>query len=334
MNPISPVRSNTPAYVRRYSPPAKEVVYPNGVSWIPPLDRRNIRCERLQFNDYEVPLAGNKSLKAPVNILYLSDIHYDEINAGWSNNALPHLLEQIEKQGIDALIFGGDYICQGNGFIRDFQKWVESLKTNIPMLGILGNHDYLDGANGQTVKSAMQDAGVRMLVNESYTQYFGKKGSLTLHGLDDYLLGKPDLDGVIQRVKAQPHQTHVGLIHNPKQLEDPRTRGVFDISLAGHTHGGQIGFNHRIAQWLTQQQYVGGMYWRDNSQGKQEPLFVGKGWGQGSIVVDEHHAPKLEKWLRRFGIRDLSFALPRFWEAFSEAPSIVLNPLKKKPFTA
>jgi predicted MPP superfamily phosphohydrolase len=313
-------------YERRNPPTLKTKVYPNGVSRIPPLDRRQGRFERLQFPHYEVPIGGCKSLKAPVKLMFLSDIHYDKINAQWSNNALPHLIEEINKQKIDALIFGGDYICQGDGFIRDLGKWVASLNRGIPMLGIMGNHDYLDGANGSKVKSTMENAGVRMLVNESYTQDFGKKGSLTFHGLDDYLLGKPNLDGAIKSLKEQPHQTHVGLIHNPKQLEHFSTRGVFDLSLSGHTHGGQIGFNHLMAQWLTWQKYVGGLYWRNSLKGYREPLFVGKGWGTGSILVDEHHAPELEKWLRRIGIHNLAFAVPRWWEAFSEAPSLLLTP--------
>jgi predicted MPP superfamily phosphohydrolase len=299
-------------------------VYPNGFSLL----STGVRKERLQFPEYTVKVPQDGSLKAPVRLLFLSDIHMDELNVDWLVKALPHLQQLIKEHNIDALLFGGDYICQGGGFIRDFKYWVESLNTGIPMIGIMGNHDYLDAKKGKKIKNALKYAGVRMLVNKSHIQSFGNKGEIAFHGLDDYLLGKPDVNKVLANIKTMAHMTNLALIHNPKEVEtSPDLLNHFPLILAGHTHGGQVvGMNHFFAQWLMKQRYIGGFY--QNQEGKGN-LLVGKGMGTGTILLDKHHHPRLYAFLKWLGVKKekgLSFALPRFWEGFSEVPIITLEP--------
>jgi predicted MPP superfamily phosphohydrolase len=303
-------------------------VYPNGFSLLSTRERN----ERLQFPEYTVTVSQDGSLKAPVRLLFLSDIHMDELNVDWLMKALPHLQQLIQAHHIDALLFGGDYICQGGGFLRDLQKWVESLNTGIPMIGIMGNHDYLDGKRGKKIKKALKNAGVRMLVNKSHIQSFGNKGEIAFHGLDDYLLGSPNSSKILKRLNTMAHMTHVGLMHNPKQFEvDSRLQEHLDLVLSGHTHGGQVvGMNHLFAQWLMKQHYIGGLY--QNLEGNGN-LLVGKGMGTGTILLDKHHHPKIYAFLKWLGVKKekgLSFALPRWWEGFSEAPIITLMPEGKR----
>jgi hypothetical protein len=62
---------------------------------------------------------------------------------------------------------------------------------------------------------------------------------------------------------------------------------------------------------------------------KKAKLFVGKGMGTGTILLDKHHHPRLYAFLKWLGVRKekgLSFAVPRWWEAFSEVPIITLVP--------
>lgn len=300
-------------------------VYPNGFSLLP---LQGDRKERLQFPEYKITVPKGQSLKKAVNLAYISDVHYDGINGDWLNRAIPHIRHLIKNRNIDVLLLGGDYICQGNGFIRDFGKWVESLNIGIPMIGILGNHDYLDGAGGKTVAKALRDAGIIVLEDQTHIQSFGKKGKIAVHGLKDYLLGKPDVNKVLANIQNMSNMTHIGLVHNPKQFEvDARLQQTLPITLAGHTHGGQIvGMSHRLAQRFTQQKFVKGLYQNQEGQGD---IFVGAGMGTGTILLDKHHHPKTHAFLKWLGVKKekgLSFALPRWWEGFSEMPIITLVP--------
>jgi predicted MPP superfamily phosphohydrolase len=314
-----------PPLLERMPPQITRMVYPCGPAWIP---RRGVRNERLQFPEYTVKVPQDGSLKAPVRLLFLSDIHMDELNVDWLMKALPHLQQLIKEHNIDALLFGGDYICQGGGFIRDLGKWVESLSTGIPMIGIMGNHDYLDAKKGKKVKKALKHAGVRMLVNKSHIQSFGNRGEIAFHGLDDYLLGKPDVNKVLANIKTMAHMTNLALIHNPKEVEtSPDLLNHFPLIIAGHTHGGQVvGMFHWLAQLIMKQRYIGGLYIHPKKKGE---LLVGKGMGTGKILLDKHHHPRLYAFLKWLGVKKekgLSFALPRFWEAFSEVSIINLVP--------
>jgi predicted MPP superfamily phosphohydrolase len=297
-------------------------VYPNGFSLLP---TPGVRKERLQFPEFEVPVSKGKSLLAPVKLAFLSDIHMDEINTNWLFNALPHIQKLIKDKKIDGLLFGGDYICQGKGFIRDLGKWVKSLDVGIPMIGILGNHDHLTPENGTEVFHTMQESGVTMLEDASHVQNFDEKGKIVFHGWADYLGGKPNSKTLLKNITTMPDMTHVGLIHNPKQVEvEPDLLKYLPLILAGHTHGGQIAINHCIAQYLTQQRYVGGLYKHGEDQGD---ILVGKGMGTGTILLKHH--PRIYAFLNWLGIKKdegLSFALPRWWEGFSEVPIITLAP--------
>jgi len=311
--------------LERMPPQSTSKVYPSGSAMIP---RPGVRTERLQFPKYTVKVPQDGSLKAPVQLLFLSDIHMDALNVDWLMKALPHLQQLIKEHNIDALIFGGDYICQGGGFIRDFKYWVESLNTGIPMISILGNHDYLDGNGGELVAEALQKAKVKVLRDESYIQEFGEKGAIAFHGWRDYILGNPDSSKILKRLKTMAHMTNLALIHNPKEVEtSPDLLNHFPLILAGHTHGGQVvGMNHFFAQWLMKQRYIGGFY--QNQEGKGN-LLVGKGMGTGTILLDKHHHPRLYAFLKWLGVKKekgLSFALPRLWEGFSEVPIITLEP--------
>jgi predicted MPP superfamily phosphohydrolase len=327
MNLLSRVRgiSSRPAYLPQVLEKQPIKVYPNGFSLFP---KPGVRKERLQFPEYTVPVPQGQSLKAAVRLLFLSDIHMDEINKNWLLEALPHIKRLIQEQKIDALLLGGDYICQGDGFIRDFQKWVESIGVNIPMIGIMGNHDYLDGEKGKKIKQALTDAGVHMLVNDSRILNLGKKGKLVLHGVDDHLLGDPKLGDILDAVKKMSDKTHLGIIHNPKEVEkSPDLLNHFPLILSGHTHGGQVvGMFHWLAQLIMKQRYIGGLYIHPKKKGK---LLVGKGMGTGTILLDKHHHPRLYAFLKWLGVKKekgLSFAVPRWWEGFSEAVILKLVP--------
>src|SRR5690606_38219667 len=100
--------------------------------------------------------------------------------------------------------------------------------------GILGNHDISNMP--ARVEAALERAGVRMLVNDA-AQVSTGRGSLWLVGMDDALLGAPDVRKAFTGVPADA--ATIALWHEPDLAERV---APFDpiFMLSGHTHGGQV----------------------------------------------------------------------------------------------
>ena len=98
---------------------------------------------------------------------------------------------------------------------------------------MLGNHDHYAG-QARALRDLIEAAGIRVLHNQSVELRRGAE-RLTLAGVDDLLLGQPDLDAAL----AGTTSPVLLLSHNPDLFFDAARRGVA-LMLAGHTHGGQI----------------------------------------------------------------------------------------------
>ena len=98
---------------------------------------------------------------------------------------------------------------------------------------ILGNHDYNYGE--QEVAAALRAHGITVLDHERGTFTFGK------HAID--VVGVPDAHVVRPQARAllaslAPDRPTIVLTHDPVWFKDVPA-GPF-LTLAGHTHGGQI----------------------------------------------------------------------------------------------
>ena len=82
----------------------------------------------------------------------------------------------------------------------------------------------------------LASVGVRTLRNDAVELRWGKS-SFVLGGIDDLILGKPDW----RRLSAHHGEPHLLLAHNPDHFYQAVVHNV-PLTLAGHTHGGQIRF--------------------------------------------------------------------------------------------
>jgi len=81
-----------------------------------------------------------------------------------------------------------------------------------------------------------REAGIRLLVNEAHA--LEKDGArLWLVGVDDAYSGHDDLPAALAGVDA--NEASIIFTHSPDLLDRPRVLEA-DLTLAGHTHGGQV----------------------------------------------------------------------------------------------
>lgn len=96
-----------------------------------------------------------------VRIGALADLHCSKNSRG----LLQPVLQQAAEQ-VDVLLLGGD--LTDYGLPEEAQLLVRELSgVNIPMVGVLGNHDYESGQAAEVTK-ILADAGVKMLDGDAW----------------------------------------------------------------------------------------------------------------------------------------------------------------------
>jgi predicted MPP superfamily phosphohydrolase len=151
------------------------------------------------------------------------------------------------------------------------------LRAPLGVWASMGNWDYRAGS-AQTLGAELRKQGIELLVNEAV-----ERGPICLIGVDDWLVGSPDL-ALVREIA--PRGPSILLSHCPaffgevtRALEpDPDARMVV---LAGHTHGGQIApFGFAPITPPGSGRYVAGWYPAGSRR-----LYVSRGIGYSQIPI-------------------------------------------------
>ncbi len=169
-------------------------------------------------------------------IVQLSDIHSGIYMTEQQMRDIFHL---ANEQHPDLVAITGDFVDNSPSEIPALYRTITDLKAGYGVYGCLGNHDHY--ASAPLVSSALRQQGVNVLTNDRRTLRINGE-SLTLLGVDDSEAGTPNATRIDQAVQNTPGDSFRMLLsHRPDLFNDARDRGI-DLTLAGHTHGGQIGF--------------------------------------------------------------------------------------------
>jgi len=165
-------------------------------------------------------------------VLHVSDLHIDDMPL-----LTPKLQELLAKVNADVCLITGDYRFDDEGTCENIYPQVRKLVPYLTrpdgVYSILGNHDVSE------IAFALNDMGIRMLVNESIEIRRGNE-SIWVAGIDDPFDYKTDdLPGTLANVPSQKFK--VLLAHTPELYQQASDLGI-DLYLCGHTHGGQIRF--------------------------------------------------------------------------------------------
>jgi len=173
-----------------------------------------------------------------LRIAFLTDLH-----AGSFMDAsdLCRLMERVAAAAPHLVLFGGDLI---NTRERELLLYRDALRLLRPELGVFavpGNHDHFWGHDIGLWTAFLREHGVQVLLNRG-VRIEWRAASLWLCGVDDLTEGAPDLRKALDgRRQDEPALL---LSHHPDFFFEAAAAGV-DLTLSGHTHGGQI----RIGNW-------------------------------------------------------------------------------------
>ncbi|MGQ0542231.1 MAG: metallophosphoesterase [Blastocatellia bacterium] len=185
----------------------------------------------LTLERVEISLARLPKKLDGFKIIHLSDIHHSPFTG------IEHITRAVKianRLKPDMFILTGDYVSHENRYIEPVAKVLGELKAEFGTYACLGNHDHWTDAD--LITKRFREVGINVLINEGLR--FGVNGSsFWLAGVDDHMVGKTDLPSALKG--SFPDEMKLLLAHNPIIFRKAVRAGV-DLTLSGHTHGGQI----------------------------------------------------------------------------------------------
>jgi len=243
-------------------------------------------------HDYSVETVPIRLAKLPraldgLSIVQLSDIH---VGTFVGERELAAALELVGRARPDLVVLTGDLIDHEIQYAPMLARFTRALKscTRYGVFAVPGNHDHYAGA--ATVMRMLGEAGTEVLLNR-HVRIGDERASIVLAGVDDvagprFGSAGPELSQAF--AGAPDDLPRVLLSHNPVFF--PRSRRHADLTLSGHTHGGQITLFVNPAKLVLRHGLVRGHYAVGDSQ-----LYVNRGFGTAGPPARIGSPPEITK---------------------------------------
>lgn len=223
-----------------------------------------------------------------LRVLQISDLHV----GSWDNKeAVQKGIDLINRQDYDLLLFTGDFV---NTLATEADPWIPMLQQiKTPKYGkyaVLGNHDYGEyvhwdteaakQANFSAIKDNIQKSGFTLLTNQN-VPLVSKTDTLYLLGVENWGTNFKKAGDLAKTTEGVPEKGFkIVMTHDPSHwdAEIVGHRQNYQLTLSGHTHGMQFGFNiPNVMEW-SPAEYIypewGGLYQKD-----KQYIYVNRGFG-------------------------------------------------------
>jgi predicted MPP superfamily phosphohydrolase len=172
----------------------------------------------------------------PLRIVQITDPHLGP----WAPiHRLRRRLEELLDHEPDLVLLTGDFLTmEGNGTPGALAEALAPVKRAAGRsFAIFGNHDH---EAPEEVAGALAANGVRLLVDEEVL-VDTPVGPVQIVGADWYRENRRErLRTLLARFPRRPAHLRLLLLHDPRNFHDV-PKGEVDLTLSGHTHGGQVG---------------------------------------------------------------------------------------------
>jgi uncharacterized protein len=229
-------------------------------------------AERLhyQVRRIEIPVANLPSALDGMQIAQISDIH---LSGYMSRSDVRRAVDMTNDLGAHLTVVTGDFITGSSDPIADCIEEVSRLHAPLGVWGCNGNHEIYAKAE-DAAQQLFAQGGMKLLRQEN-AQLMFRGAQFNLIGVD--YQRERTIDGHRTQVLANIDPLirrdipNILLSHNPNTFNRAAELGI-ELSLAGHTHGGQIQveiLDHRLTPARFISDYIAGLF--------QRPLFKPSG---------------------------------------------------------
>jgi predicted MPP superfamily phosphohydrolase len=216
---------------------------------------RDFRIRRI-----DVPLAALPPQLDGVTIAHVSDVHVGRFTRASMLDAIADATNALKA---DLVLLTGDLIDLS---LSDLPAGIDFVRKLDPRSGLFtceGNHDLIE--NRYAFESRMKEAGMPLLLDQ--------QAIVALHDQPVQILGltwgrtNADIVGSMSRLSPwrRSDAFQILLAHHPHVFDAAAAVGI-PLTLAGHTHGGQLMLNERLGAGPVMFKYWSGLYRRPSDE--------------------------------------------------------------------
>ena len=230
------------------------------------------QLDQFRVRRFVLPIVGLPSDLHGLTITQISDMHVGRFTSG---RVLHEVVRVVNELRADLVLLTGDLINDAIADLDHGLDLVRSMQASHGVYLIEGNHDLIE--NGPEFERRMKDSGIPFLLDESVV--------ITVRGTALQLLGlswtraRENRDVAIAAAvrqllnQRQPESFPILLAHHPHAFDAAAAASV-PLTLAGHTHGGQLMLNEQYGFGPALFRYWSGLYTKGASK-----LIVSNGVG-------------------------------------------------------
>jgi len=222
-----------------------------------------------------------------LRIVQISDIHLGSFNYRYAK--IEKAIEKINHLQPDLIFITGDLVNNYAWELNGWEKVFNKLKAKKGKFAILGNHDYGDYSkwdfaadkqeNFEGIKQFYKKISFKLLLNEAEIISENDK-QIAIIGVENW--GKPPFKqyGDLQKAMEITEEIRFKILlsHDPTHwVEEVIQKTTIALTLSGHTHGMQAGFQYKNLQWSPikyKYKHWAGLYKESNQY-----LYVNRGLG-------------------------------------------------------
>jgi predicted MPP superfamily phosphohydrolase len=232
-----------------------------------------------------VPIAGLPPQLDGLTIAQLSDIHSGLF---MTESQMREYVEIANGLAPDIIALTGDFVATSKNQTPAFLRAISALKAKHGVYGCLGNHDIFTDSEGM-VERGFQSAGFKLLRNQNHVIEI-EGARLNIIGVD-YIGSRFRTRTFEEALEGIPLDgTTILLMHSPKLFPRAAKAGI-DLTLSGHTHGGQIALSFGdfiLTPVRLDTMFIAGLFKIDNSH-----LYVNRGLGTTGPPIRINAPPEI-----------------------------------------
>ncbi len=228
-----------------------------------------IERHEIGLREHNIPVTGLHKDLDGLRLVQITDIHRSSF---FSRKELDYAIALANETRAHVALVTGDLITTVGDPLDDCLAGLKPLRADAGVFGCMGNHEVYANAENY-VQQAAAHQGQQFLRGSTVLLPFGQ-ALLNIAGVDYQRFHARYLEDAQGLVR--PGAYNLLLSHNPDVFPVAVRKG-FDLTLSGHTHGGQVRveFLHsdvNVARFFTP--YVDGLYTRGGAS-----IFVSRGLG-------------------------------------------------------